>query len=1404
MAAVMAALVLAAPARAAGTEPLFAFVPKPATGENPPKPPPAGSLNAPCGLAVGSTGAFYVSDYHHDVVDSYSAAAPYSSSSATGATGYLGQLAGVDPANGPCGLAMDSSGRFYINALHGAVLRFASFPSGARSTLDPGPATGVAVDPATGVVYVDDRTHIAAYEPSGAPLEVGGEPLAIGLGSLGDGYGVAVSTYPATAGFLYVPDAAANTVKVYDPATSTTEPVGSIAGPPGGFTSLRDSAVAVDAASGDVYVLDDLSPAGATQPLGVVDVFDSSGAYLGHLAHEVVDGLPSGLAVDNSGGSTQGRVYVSSGNTMNAGVYAYPPDAASTAAPLPPSIPAPPPGGESIFPTTPIGGPVPGGGGTRIECQGDGCQILPPEPTDPTLDTLLAGHGDPKPHYRRQARRSAGRRSHLRHRHHHRRKGTRHAGQGGKGQRRDRPARASRIATRGGRTGSASVVEASGSTTAASTAISSGASASRSAAAVPAALAPGEAGFRAEVPAADGGASAAAGSHPFRLSLHVGLDQGSGAADLRGLRLDLPPGFLADPAAVGTCGAAQFATPRSSPFEASAAGESCPGHSQVGVVRVETGLGPERSFGLFQLPTATGAALTLGASPYGDPLVFDGLIDEGEGGLHLDLRAEAPAGLRLHGLTVDLWGAPWDAAHDSRRGNCLNEAEPSFGWCREAAWEPAPHAPFAFLTLPTACAPALAFTATTTSWQDPTPAARQALYRDPVGNPVPLGDCASLRFPPRPEGLLTVRKASSSSGFVFRLDAGANAGLANPRGRADAQPRDLTVRLPRGVTLNPSMGAGLGVCTAAQYGSESPAGSPGSGCPDEAKIGDFAVRIPFYEGRLRGSIYLAAPHDNLVGSLVAVYLVAKAADRGVLVKVAGKITPDPVDGTLSATFEELPQLPYTGLEVNFRSGQRAPLISPGSCGPALTRIEASPWSGTAPTVAESASPIDSGIEGGPCPGGGAPPFSPGVKAGGVNSAGGTYTPYFVHLSRSDTEAEITSYSLVLPRGITAKLAGIPFCPDAAIEAARRSSGVAEAAAPSCPAASQVGRTVSGYGVGPALSYAEGRVYLAGPYHGTPLSLVTVNPVTIGPFDLGTIVVRSAFDLDPRTAQLRIDSAASDPIPHIVGGVVLHLRDIRIYMDRHEFTHNPTSCEPSRLESTLTGSRPPFTDPHATTASATSYFQLLDCRELPFRPRLGLRLRGGVGRGAFPSLRATFAARPGDADLKRIAVAMPHAEFLAQGHIRAICTQPRFAAGACPAGSVYGRAVAVTPLLSAPLRGNVYLRSSTHKLPDLVADLRSGSIRIDLEGRIGTSKQGGILAYFDDLPDAPIERFTMILRGGKHGLLTNSVNICRHPPTAAVQALGQNNSGAIFSSLLRGQCHKGKPGARPKGKHGGGR
>ncbi|HWM54870.1 MAG TPA: hypothetical protein VNO20_05735, partial [Solirubrobacterales bacterium] len=152
------------------------------------------------------------------------------------------------------------------------------------------------------------------------------------------------------------------------------------------------------------------------------------------------------------------------------------------------------------------------------------------------------------------------------------------------------------------------------------------------------------------------------------------------------------------------------------------------------------------------------------------------------------------------------------------------------------------------------------------------------------------------------------------------------------------------------------------------------------------------------------------------------------------------------------------------------------------------------------------------------------------------------------------------------------------------------------------------------------------------------------------------------------------------------------------------------------------------------------------------------------------------------------VTMPHSLFLAQNHIRAVCTREQFAVGRCPEGSAYGKAVAHTPLFDEPLRGNVYLRSSTSRLPDLVADLRSGAIRIVIEGKIGPAKHG-IRAFFDELPDAPINRFTMTLRGGRRGLLVNSANICNSPPLATVSALGQNNVGAKFSSVLRGQCGK---------------
>jgi hypothetical protein len=908
-----------------------------------------------------------------------------------------------------------------------------------------------------------------------------------------------------------------------------------------------------------------------------------------------------------------------------------------------------------------------------------------------------------------------------------------------------------------------------------------------------------------------------AGSHPYQLSFEVGLNAsgppgvGHPDGDLRDLEIELPTGMLLNPSAVPACASPIFATPRVSPFDPGArSGENCPASTQLGTVEVQTSAagGEPRRFGAFNVEAPHGVAARIGFAPYGAPIVFDlRMTPVGQGRYRSALSAsDVPQSFDIHGFELVLWGVPWGVSHNGERGNCLNEAEPEFPWAKCPPAGPPNFPTTSYLTLPSECAPQLAFAAAMSSWQGGEDVA-QALNLGPGAQPAPIGGCASVPFDPKTEAFLRIKRASSGSGFLFRASQDLS-GLTSPShtARAPAPTRRLTVALPPGATVNTAVGAGLGACSPAQFTAESASSIAGRHCPDSSKIGEFRARTPLFEGAwfegtewLEGAVYLAEPDDpttpkpgaeNPFDSLLAVYLVTRSPKRGLIVKLAGRIHADRHSGDLTAVFDDLPQLPYTDLELDLKQGQRPFLVSPPRCGQAQTRVTLAPWAGAGPQSASIPSQIDRGHDDGPCPSG-TPPFEPTAVSGGVNAQVGTYTPYFIRLSRRDSEQEITSYSLVLPKGVTGKLAGIPFCPDAAIAAARHRRGFDELASPSCPAASRVGGTETGYGVGQALAYAPGQIYLAGPYNGKPLSLVSINAAVLGPFDLGTYVIRSAFAVDKRTAQLRIDAGASDPIPHIVDGIPLHLRDIRIQMDRPQFTRNPSSCAASELTSTLTGSGARYEDPSDdSSVTLGRHFQLFNCLSLGFRPKLGLRLRGGSRRGAYPQLRATFASR-GDVDsnLKRIEVSTPRSLFIANEHIRGVCTKAQFEAEACPRRSVYGKAVAHTPLFDEPLRGEVYLRSSSSNLPDLVALLRGGEIRIAIEGRIGPAKGGGVRAFFDELPDAPISRFTMTLHGGKRGLLVNSVNICRAPPRARVRALGQNNIGAVFSSKLRGQCKK---------------
>jgi hypothetical protein len=287
------------------------------------------------------------------------------------------------------------------------------------------------------------------------------------------------------------------------------------------------------------------------------------------------------------------------------------------------------------------------------------------------------------------------------------------------------------------------------------------------------------------------------------------------------------------------------------------------------------------------------------------------------------------------------------------------------------------------------------------------------------------------------------------------------------------------------------------------------------------------------------------------------------------------------------------------------------------------------------------------------------------------------------------------------------------------------------------------------------------VYLAGPYEGAPFSVVSVVPAQAGPFDLGNVVVRSGLGLDPETNRAVVKA---DPLPQFFEGVGLDYRRLHVVIDRPGFSLNPTDCSELKSVSNVTSTQGEVVHPE-------SRFQLEGCKRLRFQPKLTLTLKGGTKRADYPAFTAVLKARRGDANIARVSLALPHSEFLAQEHIGTVCTRKQFTADKCPKGSVYGRARVWTPLLAKPLSGPVYLRSSKHLLPDLVAAL-GGELDVNLVGRID-SVRGGIRTRFDAVPDAPISKFVLTMRGGQKSLLINSTDICAGSHRATLTMRAQN-------------------------------
>jgi len=839
--------------------------------------------------------------------------------------------------------------------------------------------------------------------------------------------------------------------------------------------------------------------------------------------------------------------------------------------------------------------------------------------------------------------------------------------------------------------------------------------------------------------------TSAAGAHAdftttFALAHYINKFTEAPEADARAeeISVSLPPGLLGNPNALPRC--------KTGEFDAFA---NCPVSSQVGIAQVVvSGIPGVLTEPLYNLEPTHPESEIARFGFYGNsfPVFIDIEVrTASDYGVTATVHSAPGQGALLEATTT-LWGNPADPSHDPQRLTALEALDCLSGTaCKTKEGKRSSGLPpTVFMTNPSTCQP-MKVDFAVKSYQLPGQVFTSAVPMDAISG------CGGLPFAPSFEAQPTSRVAGAPTGLETRLRIPQQSTEAvNSPGTATM--REARVSLPEGMQINPEAAGWIGACSDQQIGFHE---EVDAACPDASKLGEATIASPSLPVPLHGWLYQRSPSP---GHQFGLWLVSD--ELGLHVKLPGEIEPDPSTGRLTAVFRDLPQVPVEEISLDVWGGPRAPLVNPDACGTYATSYAFAPHSSDPAVSGQSQMTIDLGCGQG---------FSPTLHAGVTEPIAGKFSPLIVDLTRNAGEQGLRGFELTLPDGELARLKGVPLCPEA------------QAGSGACPAESRIGHVTTASGPGPEPLWlpqpgkALTALYLAGPYQGSPFSIVTAVPAQAGPFDLGVVAVRSGLTVDRETAQAVVKT---DPLPQFFEGVATAYRRIHAVIDRPEFALNPTDCRETKVSAKTFSTQ-------GVVATPASRFQVDGCKALRFKPRFSLALSGGGKRGDYPALKTVLKARKGDANLGRVSVALPHSEFLAQEHIQTICTRKRFAVDECPKGAIYGRVKAWTPLLAKPLQGPVYLRSSNNPLPDLVMDLR-GEIDIAVAGRIDSVK-GGIRTTFDSVPDAPITKFVLRMKGGSKGLLVNSTDICRGRHRATVAMRGQNGRrlGARLALRLSG-------------------
>ncbi len=861
-----------------------------------------------------------------------------------------------------------------------------------------------------------------------------------------------------------------------------------------------------------------------------------------------------------------------------------------------------------------------------------------------------------------------------------------------------------------------------------------------------------------------------AGGHPD-LGASIDLENPGLPEAAKNVIVNFPEGVFGNPQAIPTCSSASFAL------------NECMPAAQAGLITVRANYSGNPNYLLGTAPLynldARGdfetARFAFVAPTVDIPINIPvNVRTGGDYGLRMTVTGVTQK-IPLASVDVMVWAYPADIEHDGERFNIGAPGDPagcpglSLPSCILPPYPTASIPVQPFIDNPSICTgQPLTTSLTVETYQDPAnPDVAESTYPATT-------DCEKQKFEPVLNIALTSKEADSAAGMDLQLRTAQFLGRSN----SPSQLQSASVTLPQELTINPDAADGQSACldSQANFGSEAP-----SACPDNSKIGTFDLHTPALTQPLTGSLYFGEPKP---GNQYRVFMISSGF--GIYSKLVAEAHPDPVTGQVTMSVSDLPQVPFEEFNLHLFASDRGLMATPTQCTIYAARGTFKPWNKTLSTQVSSANlSVTSGPGGGACPGT-IRPFNPRLLAGTSSPTGGDFSSFTLKLDRDDGDQFLKDLTFRMPPGFTGSLRGIAYCPEAAINAAAQGLGRSEQATPSCPASSQIGTTNVAAGPGSHPFHAIGKMYLSGPFRGAPLSVAAITPALAGPYDYGVVVVRVALHVDPLTAQV---FAASDTVPSIIGGVPIRMRSIQVNIDKPEFTINPTNCSPSTVSSQGIGDQGTVTD-------FSSYFQVVDCEKLPFKPKMRMRQTGGrksTRRASNPALRLDLRTRKGDANVKSVSVTLSNAFEIDQRHLGNICSEKELVEKQCAGRTPIGKATTKTPLLDQPLAGPVYAVSGSGGLPRLAFILNG---QVNLVPRADTKTVNGRLQTTAPVvPDAPIGHFRMIVFGGKAGYLINTRDICANTPITRVAYTAQNGKTRSEKVPVKASCGKRKAGRK---------